>query len=103
MEEYEKYHSDNTDWNAIDAENVICPVCQKANFITGARELSCSLCNITLKTDKSSSEVHNIIFSAIEKHAINCNYDAQFSGLVDASGCHIYLMCGQCNDMQIIV
>ncbi|KAG7307244.1 hypothetical protein JYU34_007404 [Plutella xylostella] len=103
LEEYERCQNYNIDWSSIEAESVICPVCEKANLIFRNGEFSCSTCNILVKTEKCIADVKSMLFNSVDKHSSLCDSVVQFTAIPDVNGTHIYLICSACNDMQLII
>ncbi|CAK1581995.1 unnamed protein product [Parnassius mnemosyne] len=103
LEEYEKSQMDDIDWSTLQQENVICPVCQKTNFNYKDDMISCSTCDIKIKSQNSLLNIKKIIFESIEKHNVQCNKVAQFTTVSDLNETHIYLICDGCMDMQLVL
>ncbi|XP_012544708.1 uncharacterized protein LOC101743725 isoform X2 [Bombyx mori] len=105
LEEYQKTHmDDNIDWSKIEQDNVIvCPICQRDNFMSVNSCLKCPSCNVQIKTSMQTSEVKEHIFKCLDKHNSVCISDPQFTVIKDTSDCHIYLICETCNEMTYIL
>ncbi|CAG4981286.1 unnamed protein product [Parnassius apollo] len=73
LKEYEKSQMDDIDWSTLQQENVICPVCQKTNFKYEDDMISCSTCNIKIKSQNCLLKIKQNIFESIEKHNVQCN------------------------------
>lgn len=103
LEEYDKSQMD-VDWSSFEQENnVICPVCQKKNLSLINNILSCSLCQSSIKTEQSLSDVKKSILYTLEKHSSVCNNEFQFALVPELNESHIYLICSGCLEMQIVV
>lgn len=95
---------ENIDWSSMEQDdNVICPVCQKTNFILQNGKLSCSSCKIISKTNKSLREIKQSVMSCIEKHSTTCNNEVQFTVVPELNETNIYLICECCLEMQSII
>lgn len=104
LEEYEKSNSDNIDWSSLHTDdNVICLLCQKNNFTLNNQLLSCTYCNIEVKTEMSLLSIKKQIDDCIERHSTVCAGTAQFVTVLELNGTHIYLFCEACMDMQFVV
>lgn len=101
--EYEKSLMD-MDWSSLEQENnVICPICQRSNFILKDNFLLCILCKSSIKTQKTLAEVQKSILYSIEKHSAVCNHEFQFALLSELNDNHIYLICSRCAEMQMVI
>ncbi|CAH2086554.1 unnamed protein product [Euphydryas editha] len=104
LEEYEKSNSDIIDWSSLHKDdNVICLLCQKNNFTLINHCLSCTFCNIEVKTEMSLPSIKKQIDDCIERHSAICTGTAHFMAVSDLNGPHIYFICEACMDMQFIV
>ncbi|XP_068629988.1 RPA-interacting protein [Battus philenor] len=103
LEEYEKSQMHDVDWSTLEEENVICPVCQKTNFKYENGTVTCLCCDIKIKTQHTLLQIRKIIFDSIEKHSSNCNKEAQFTLVNEVNDQHIYLICADCMDMQLLL
>lgn len=99
IDEYEKSHMDYFDLNNDD---VICPVCKKANLVLQHQQVSCDDCKWLINTQKTLSDIRNDLITALEKHNSTCNSTPQFTIVTDCD-IHIFLICDICSDMQFIV
>lgn len=95
---------DNIDWSSMEKDdNVICPLCRKANLSLHNTVLSCSNCKANINTTKSLSEIKQSLMCTLEKHNSICNNDLQFTLVPELNECHVYLVCDACMDMQCII
>lgn len=103
LREYEKSHLENIDWSSIEQDHeVICPVCQKCNFILESKVVFCSNCKIKFNTTNTLSEIKKSIATCLEKHANMCTHEAQFTVIPDLNESHIYLICESCSEMNVL-
>ncbi|XP_013186494.1 uncharacterized protein LOC106131828 [Amyelois transitella] len=102
VEEYEKSQRDHfTDW--VEDDSCICPVCQKNNCQVQNNFFSCSKCNFSLKTLMPLKEIKHNIFDIIEKHSATCENECQFNVVSELSESHLYLICDNCMEMQMVI
>lgn len=102
--EYEKCEMQYVDWSLIENNSdVICPVCQKTNLALNNGNLNCPQCNLVIQTTKSLSEIKENIISSVESHDAVCNSHVEFGIVPEANETHIYLICGNCMEMKLVI
>lgn len=95
---------DDVDWSLLQQENVICPVCQKSNLKNEDGKIACTSCCFNIKTHNSLLIIKKSILDSIEKHGNNCNKVAQFTVVeMELNEPHIFLICDDCMDMQLVL
>lgn len=104
LQEYEKSQMENIDWSSMEKDdNVICPLCRKANLNLHNTGLSCSNCKAKINTTISLLEIKKSLMCTLEKHNSTCNNDVQFTLVPELNESHVYLVCDACSDMQCII
>lgn len=104
LQEHEKSQMDNIDWSSMEKDdNIICPLCRKANLSLHNMALSCSNCKANIKTTKTLLEIKQYLTCTLEKHNTTCNNDVQFTMVPELNEAHVYLVCDACMDMQCII
>lgn len=104
LQVYEKSQMDSIDWSSMEKDdNVICPLCRKANLSIHNTILSCSNCKANINTTKSLPEIKQSLMFTLEKHNSTCNNDVQFTLVPELNESHVYLVCDACIDMQCII
>ncbi|CAH0720760.1 unnamed protein product, partial [Brenthis ino] len=100
IEEYERSQGENFDWSLMQKDDsVICFICQKNNFMLNDKKLCCKFCNIDIKTNLTLQDIKKSINEKLEQHSTMCSHNVQFT-VVES---HIYFMCENCMDMQVVV
>lgn len=104
LQEYEKSQMDNIDWSSVEKDdNIICPLCSKANLSLHNTILSCPNCKVNINTTKSMLEIKQYLMCTLEKHNSTCNNDVQFTMVPELNEPHVYLVCDACMDMQCVI
>ncbi|KAJ0180467.1 hypothetical protein K1T71_003871 [Dendrolimus kikuchii] len=103
LNEYEKFEMEDTELFAMEQDNVICPICQIANFKLINEHLSCSQCEISFKTEKSLDDIKKLILSNLELHSAVCSHEPQFNLIMEPSRAHVYLICESCSEMKLVI